>query len=228
VSGRRFDAVAFDLFGTLIPEWEAETWGRLLDEMADALGMERAPFHAAWGETSEPRLTGGYATLRDNLEAIAPGATPAQVDVALARRQAVMEALVRPLDDVEPTLRHLRDRGLRIALVSMCSPEVPELWRALPVSELFDVEVFSSEDGVRKPHPEIYALAAERLGVPPQRVLYVGDGSFGELTGAAAAGMTAVLIRHAADTERVIARAEEDLAWTEPAIDSVSGVLDRL
>jgi putative hydrolase of the HAD superfamily len=34
--------------------------------------------------------------------------------------------------------------------------------------ELFDAVVISGEEGVRKPDPEIYLLAAERLGVPPE------------------------------------------------------------
>ena len=35
---------------------------------------------------------------------------------------------------------------------------------------LFDTWVISGEVGVRKPDPEIYALAVERIGLPPARV----------------------------------------------------------
>ena len=224
----RFDAVAFDLFGTLIPEWERAVWDRLLHDMADALGLPREDFAEAWGATSDARLTGGFSTIRENLRVIAPEVSDGRLDEAVARRQRVMEELVRPLPDVEPTLRHVKERGLRTAVVSMCSPEVPELWRSLPESRLIDAEVFSSEDGVRKPDPAIYALAAERLGVPAERILYVGDGSFGELTGAAAAGMTAVLIRHAHEAEQVIERAEEDLDWPDDPIDTLGGILAHL
>ena len=41
--------------------------------------------------------------------------------------------------------------------------------------ELFDATVISGEVGIRKPDPEIYALAAERLGVPPQGIVFVDD-----------------------------------------------------
>lgn len=226
----RFDAVAFDLFGTLIDEWTVELWQRTLAEMADAMGVDADAFAREWRATSEPRLTGGFSSIRANLEAIrdALGATAADVDLAVVRRQRIMESMLRPRADAGSTLRHLKERGLKTGLVSMCSPEVPELWRALPVARLIDAEVFSSEDGVRKPDPAIYALAAERLGVAPERCLYVGDGSFGELTGAAKAGMTAVLIRAAHEAEQLIARAEEDSAWADPPIDSLSRILDRL
>lgn len=224
----RFGAVAFDLFGTLIDEWTVEDWRSCLDDMAEAVGMPAEDFGRAWMATAERRLTGGYGSIRENLQVIRPEASPEALDEAVSRRQRVMEAMVRPRADVEPTLRHLRERGLRTALVSMCSPEVPALWRALPVAGLIDVEVFSCEDGVRKPEPAIYALAAERLGVPAERVLYVGDGSFGELTGAAAAGMTALLIRAAHEGELVIERAEEDAEWTGPTVATIEGVLAHL
>lgn len=41
--------------------------------------------------------------------------------------------------------------------------------------ELFDVTVISGELGMRKPDPEIYALGAERLGLPPQEIVFVDD-----------------------------------------------------
>ena len=41
--------------------------------------------------------------------------------------------------------------------------------------ELFDATVISGEVGMRKPDPEIYALAAERLGLPPDEIVFVDD-----------------------------------------------------
>jgi beta-phosphoglucomutase-like phosphatase (HAD superfamily) len=61
--------------------------------------------------------------------------------------------------------------------------------------KLIDAAIFSSETGLRKPDPAIYLAATEALGVEPGRCLYCGDGAYGELTGATAVGMTAVLIR---------------------------------
>ncbi|HVL95550.1 MAG TPA: HAD family phosphatase [Solirubrobacteraceae bacterium] len=41
--------------------------------------------------------------------------------------------------------------------------------------DLFDATVISGEVGIRKPDPAIYALAAERLGLPPAEVVFVDD-----------------------------------------------------
>jgi putative hydrolase of the HAD superfamily len=41
--------------------------------------------------------------------------------------------------------------------------------------ELFDAVVISGEEGMRKPAPEIYSLAAERLGLAPAEIVFVDD-----------------------------------------------------
>jgi putative hydrolase of the HAD superfamily len=69
------------------------------------------------------------------------------------------------------------------------------MWHASAFEGLVDVEVFSSEVGLRKPDPAIYLFACERLGVEPSDCLYCGDGAYRELTGATELGMTAVEIR---------------------------------
>jgi epoxide hydrolase-like predicted phosphatase len=70
---------------------------------------------------------------------------------------------------------------------------------------LFDAVVISAEVGLHKPQPEIYLLAAERLGVAPSDCVFVDD-LRENCAGAEAVGMTAVLHREA---ERTIARVEE-------------------
>jgi putative hydrolase of the HAD superfamily len=90
---------------------------------------------------------------------------------------------------------------------------------------MVDVEVFSCEVGLRKPDPRIYRLAAERLGVDPERCLYVGDGAYGELSGAAAVGMHAVLIRDPADAEIEALRPEAE-EWDGPSIEDLREVTE--
>jgi putative hydrolase of the HAD superfamily len=57
--------------------------------------------------------------------------------------------------------------------------------------ELFDVLVISGEEGVRKPEPEIYVLAAERMGLAPEALVFVDDIP-GNLKPARALGMATV------------------------------------
>ena len=64
---------------------------------------------------------------------------------------------------------------------------------------MFDAVAAARRAGIRKPAPEIYALAAERLGRPPERCVFVDDLP-GNLKPAAALGMATVLHRDAGAT----------------------------
>ena len=77
-------------------------------------------------------------------------------------------------------------------------------------AELFDVMVISGEVGLHKPEPEIYRLAAERLGVAPSDCVFVDD-LRENCEGAEAVGMTAILHRGA---ERTLPELERLLGIT--------------
>jgi putative hydrolase of the HAD superfamily len=99
-----------------------------------------------------------------------------------------------PVDGALSLLADLRARGLRLGLISNCSSEVGELWEESAFASRFDVVVLSAIEGVQKPDARIFRLALERLGVEAGETIFVGDGEAGELPGAAAVGMRAVLL----------------------------------
>ncbi len=73
-------------------------------------------------------------------------------------------------------VRQIKAAGYRTALLTNISRDGDAMWRNLiPVDELFDVVVDSSRVGLRKPDPQIYHLTCERLGVAPQRCVFVDD-----------------------------------------------------
>jgi putative hydrolase of the HAD superfamily len=82
-----------------------------------------------------------------------------------------------------------RAAGIRTGLLSN-SWGLHRYDRAL-LAELFDGIVISGEVGMRKPAPEIYALSAERVGVPASACVFVDDMPV-NLDPAVALGMTAV------------------------------------
>ena len=65
--------------------------------------------------------------------------------------------------------------------------------------EIFDATVISGDVGLHKPEPEIYRLGAERIGVPPERCVFVDD-LRENIEGAEAVGMTGVLHRESLDS----------------------------
>ena len=94
-------------------------------------------------------------------------------------------------------VRAARRAGVRTGLVSNSWGQ--ERYDRESFPELFDAVVISGEVGMRKPEPEIYALAAERLGRPPERCVFVDDLP-GNLKPAAAIGMATVLHQDPATT----------------------------
>ena len=75
---------------------------------------------------------------------------------------------MQPDEAMFDAVRAARRPGVRTGLVSNSWGD--EDYDRTRFDELFDVVVISGELGIRKPAPEIYALAAERLGRPPERV----------------------------------------------------------
>jgi putative hydrolase of the HAD superfamily len=207
-------AIVLDLFGTLVYEFPRADWDAWFDAAAAAVEVDPEAFHAAWSATAIDRQTGRAGDLEENLRTVAARAgawpTDSQIAEILQDRAELYRKWFVPRPGAEEVLNELRARGIPTALVSMCAPDTPAMWRASPLGGLIDVEVFSCEVGLRKPEPEIYLAASEGLGVDPTECLYVGDGAYAELTGASAVGMRAVLIRDPADAEVEALRPEAE------------------
>jgi putative hydrolase of the HAD superfamily len=114
---------------------------------------------------------------------------------------------LRPDDDMIGAVRAARAAGLKTGLIS--NSWGLGIYDRAP-TDLFDEAVISGEVGLHKPQPEIYLLAAERLGVAPPESVFVDD-LRENCSGAEAVGMTAVLHRSSAAT---IGRLEELLGVT--------------
>ena len=101
----------------------------------------------------------------------------------------------RVFPDVAATLRSLQDAGLevwigsnfdsRLRLVAAGHPELQSLRERL---------VISSEVGYRKPHPQFFRAACDRMGLRPQQVLCVGDDVENDVIGAQRAGLEGLFL----------------------------------
>lgn len=96
--------------------------------------------------------------------------------------------------EVPEALAALRGAGLRLAVVSNWDPRLHGILAGLGLAERLETVVLSSEVGVEKPHRRIFETALGRLGLPPSRVLHVGDARLEDLEGAQAVGMQALLL----------------------------------
>jgi putative hydrolase of the HAD superfamily len=124
----------------------------------------------------------------------------------------------RAFPEVVPTLERLRDRGLRLAVISNWDRRLPEILEQLELMPYFEEVTVSAAEGVEKPNPEIFRRTLERLGANPGETAHVGDSPQEDYHGAAAAGLTAVLV----DRRQLFV--DEGLR----RIDSLEGVLELL
>lgn len=95
---------------------------------------------------------------------------------------------------VEDVLREVKGRGLKLGLAS--SSDHAWITRWLQQHDLLSLfDAFATRDDVRrvKPDPELYVLAAEKLGLPAAECLAVED-SLNGATAAVAAGMPVVVV----------------------------------
>ncbi len=226
----KFNAVIFDLYGTLVDETTGSVarlggYNRTTSEVAELVGAPPDPFVQLWNATITQRMTGDCGSFADYVAALCAelGVEPntAGMADALALRTEFFRERLVPRPDCLDTLAALRASGHRIGLITDCSWETPALWPDTPFPPHFDVTTFSCETGLRKPDPRIYHSTCERLGVAPDRCLYVGDGNSGELPGAETVGMTALRIHVPYETLPDAAD-----PWSGPAVSALAQVLD--
>jgi putative hydrolase of the HAD superfamily len=98
----------------------------------------------------------------------------------------------RVYGEVPSVLDRLAACGIALAVVSNWDDRLPRLLADLGLARRFTAIVVSAEVGVEKPHPRIFAAAAERLGVAPERIVHVGDRRLEDVEGAQAAGLRAL------------------------------------
>jgi len=233
------EAVLFD-WGDTLMRW---TWQPELLEAGHAAGL------AAIGRTPLPQLTTRFRDAYLPL-LLAPGTLEeveypglvrrllAESDVEVDDAQLVhyLEAEHREWgaalqlgDTTHALLESLRERGLRLGLVSNAIDPPDLLHRDLErlgIAERLDAAVFSSEVGWRKPHPAVFERALTAVGVEPQNVLFVGDKLSTDIAGASALGMhTCQALWFAADED--VEPEPEFRAFTQMDVLTIVGRLRR-
>jgi len=96
--------------------------------------------------------------------------------------------------DVRSTLDQLRDRGLRLGIVSNFDGRLTRICEGLGLLPYFEVVVMSARAGFAKPDPRIFLATLEALGEAPADALHIGDSEKEDVRGARDAGLQALLI----------------------------------
>ncbi len=210
----RVGAVIFDLWDTLV-EWPAAEAAKLFDRLVELVPVDAEEFGRRWQESYRASQTGPLGEVYRSL-----GVPEEHVAEHVTARHDFARRVLRPRAGAVDALVALRRLDYRLAVLSVCSEDVPAAWPDTPLAGLFDVETFSSDCGLMKPEPEIYLRTARGLGVDPAGCLFVGDGANDELAGAARVGMTPVLFAPGAP------RWAEVQEWEGLRVSSMEEVLE--
>ncbi len=224
-----YRAVIFDFYGTLVPNFPWEESLAIHERIAEELGIDVAALDRLWSETFDDRMTGRISGYRDNLrvicEKLGVPADGEKIGRAAAMR-AVMnnEEASQPHEGALELLDWLKAHGYRTALLSDCSAETVEVWPETVFSGRIEQPCFSCMEGLQKPDPRFFRLAAARLGVSPEECVYVADGMGRELHTARDLGMLAVRINTPGDDGYDHYREE----WDGPVVSSLGELQDML
>lgn len=111
----------------------------------------------------------------------------------LAKMQQFKTKLVL-FDDVVPTLKELKRRGLILGLISNVERDLTATLKELELPSWLDIVVTSLDAGFSKPQPEIFKEAVRRAGVQPSQAVYVGDQYQIDCVGAEGASIKGILL----------------------------------
>ena len=102
----------------------------------------------------------------------------------------------RIAEGAESTLKMLRQRGYRLAVLSNNDSRLRSVLNDHNIASLFDEIFISSELGVEKPDPAIFRAVEQTMSENPSAFLHLGDSHSRDFEGAQKAGWSALLYGH--------------------------------
>ena len=166
-----------------------------LETAERAFGAEVAYYLANQLRGADPA---GLDQLRDECAEIthhALGRAGAGIDRA-AVRKALLDAIAfEVFPDAVPALLALRERGLRLVVASNWDCSLGTWLERAGLTGLIDGAASSAVVGAPKPDPAVFEEALRIAGVDAAQAVHVGDTIDGDIEGARAAGIRAILVR---------------------------------
>jgi putative hydrolase of the HAD superfamily len=190
----QLDGVAFDLDGTLYPDYRL--FIRLIpfllkeSKLLWAMGKARAILR-------KEKIEGPFYEIQARLMAEIlrdePLAVRERTERLIYRGWEPLFKEIRLYAHARETLETFRREGLKLGLLSDFPPE--KKLEYLGLADFWDTVLCSEALGRLKPDPRSFGEMARGMALPPERILYVGNSLSYDVTGARKAGMRTALIR---------------------------------
>lgn len=194
------DAVAFDIDGTLYPNFSLY-WRmipfflanyRFMTAFARVRKDIRRWQHANPGQIHRDFFLWQASLMAEELGESDPQTLRDSIHRMLYEGWKPVFERIKPFHHVAECFDAFRNNGLKIGILSDFLPsQKGSVWN---LAARCDVVLGSEETGALKPSPVPFLALAEALGVPPERVLYVGNSVSSDVRGASAVGMKTACI----------------------------------
>lgn len=187
-------AAAFDIDGTLYPNWQMYIWG-----------FPQILFH--------PRLLHAYVQTRKEIRKIdmknekfedvqarlaavklelLPSHAAEKIENRLYQPWSKQTRIIRPVKGLRPFLEELKTRG--VALYALSDFPVGRKLNYLGIDDLFEKALCSEDYGRLKPDPAPFKALRKTAGVPFGKILYFGNSYDKDVEGARSVGMKTAYI----------------------------------
>ncbi|MBQ5780563.1 MAG: HAD family hydrolase [Spirochaetaceae bacterium] len=185
---KEISAVAFDIDGTFYDAWTL--WRKMTFYMVKNMGLfwkflqvRRKLHHMGFQEDF-------FATQYDLMSkatGMSPETVKKMVDELVYRGFEPFFHKVEALDGIREFITELKARNYPLALLSDFPPsQKGDLWG---MAHFFDIAMCSEEAGALKPAPEPFLALSKKMGLSPEKILYVGNSVTNDVIGAHSVGM---------------------------------------
>ncbi len=207
-------ACVFDAYGTLFDYASAASRchevPQTLREKLNLLWREKQ-LHYTWLRALQGRHADFWQVTGDALDF---ALETAGIDDAALRERLMSQYLrLEAFPEVPQVLQRLKAAGLKTAILSNGSPEMLEAAvRHAKLDSLLDAVLSVEAVGVYKPHPKVYQLAVDRLGLEPRAIAFQSSNAW-DAWAASAFGLRVVWCnRYGQRAERLPGQPDREIA----------------
>jgi putative hydrolase of the HAD superfamily len=190
MSSRPYAAVVFDFGGVLISpitDRISQVAARHGVSTEELLHVLMGPPDVSTADHPWHRAERGEIAVDGFQQLVQPWAAEVGIELTGDEFDIILDGVFTVHDDIVSRIVALRSEGITTALLTNSFKEFRAHIENHVDFGIFDFVIDSSEVGCRKPEPEIYELTTRRLGIPPERILYLDD-FIANVIGARAAG----------------------------------------
>jgi HAD superfamily hydrolase (TIGR01509 family) len=194
--------VIFDVDGVLVDSYRSHFRSWQIAAAEQGLEITESQFRETFGRKSHETILDRWG---DRLG-------DSQVEAFERRKEAAYRELVAQdfplMDGAAELLKALAAAGFALAIASSGPPEnIHLLLDHLPAGDAFSAIVTGADVTRGKPDPQVFVIAAERLGLPPRRCAVIEDSPPG-IAAAKAAGALAIGLVSTGHTPESLAAAD--------------------